>query len=49
MNFHCPHEELWIINSVEVIGDSPGALTFTTSEETGRDDYLTVTAGSAYM
>ena len=49
MNFHCPHEESWLINSVGVLDDIPGVLNFTTSEETGRDDYLTVTAGSAYV
>ena len=49
VNFHCPHEESWLINSVGVLDDIPGVLNFTTSEETGRDDYLTITAGSAYV
>ena len=48
MNFHCPNEDSWFINSGEVYEDSPGVLNFTTSEETG-DGYLTVTAGSAYV
>jgi hypothetical protein len=49
VNFHCPNEESWLINSVAVLDGIPGVLNFTTSEETGRDDYLTVTAGSTYV
>lgn len=46
VNFHCPNEESWYIDEIEVIEAILSVLNFTTSNET---ENLTITAGSAYI
>ena len=49
MDFYCPNEKSWRFNSIEVFNDVTGVLNFTLSNETGRQDYLTVVADTAYV
>ena len=48
VNFHCHNEDSWYINS-NPIDDTSFGTNFTTSNETGREDYLTITTDSAYV
>ena len=49
VTFYCPDEEEWKINSRAVDDDVPGQITFTSSEESGRNEHMNITAGPEYV